>query len=79
MDYLINQLVINTNKYYYGMRLRGFSLGCQPERGLLGKSIGPFDDYHDVIAYDRELSEQELKEYEMERINIIDLEHENDR
>ena len=76
---LINQLAINTNKYYYGMRLRGFSPGCQPERGLLGKSIGPFDNYHDVIAYDRELSEKELREYEMERINIIDLEQENDR
>ena len=69
---LINQLAINTNKYHYGMRLRGFSPGCQPERGLLGKCIGPFGDYHDVIAYDRELTLEELEEYELDRVDNID-------
>ena len=59
--------------YVYGMRLRGFSPGAQP------KGVTWFDDdvsnyeyrtkgrrYHTIIGYDRQLFEQELKDYELD-------------
>lgn len=52
-------------KYRYGMRLRGFSIGCQPMQGL--RDV--FDDkdgrYYDILAYDRQLSPKEVEDYEL--------------
>lgn len=52
-------------RYKYGMRLRGYSIGCQPMEGL--QSV--YDDrngiYHDILEYDRMLSGQEVMEYEL--------------
>ena len=57
-------------RYYYGMRLRGFSIGCQPMEGLIGtvdmgclKTKVP---YHDVLCYARPLTEKELEDYELD-------------
>lgn len=47
--------------YKYGMRLRGFSLGCQPMNGLVGVSDED-DRYYNVISYSRELKEFLKKE-----------------
>lgn len=58
-------------KFLYGMRLRGFSIGCQPMNGLIGREERPDIDtnlYYDIIAYDRELTEEECKEYELDYI-----------
>lgn len=58
-------------KFLYGMRLRGFSIGCQPMKGLIGREDRPDIEtnlYHDIIAYDRELTEEECKEYELDYI-----------
>ena len=52
--------------YVYGMRLRGFSPGCQPMSGLLGREDDPSGRYHDVIAYDRKLSDKEVNDYELD-------------
>jgi hypothetical protein len=62
------------SKYYYGMRLRGYSIGCQPRDGLDHRE----DDtkgfrqngrrYHDILVYNRQLSEKELFAYDLDFI-----------
>lgn len=63
--------------FYYGMRLRGFSPGAQPMDGLVGclgkyqKGWMPRPDgrpYHDVLVYNRKLSQKELDDYELDYI-----------
>lgn len=48
--------------FWYEYRLRGFSLGCQPD-GFMehDDSIGK----HGAVAYDRELTEKEISDYEL--------------
>lgn len=60
-------------EYRYGMRLRGFSIGCQPKEGFIRRDDDESGYYHDIIVYDRELTEQELSDYELD-----DLQMEND-
>ena len=55
-------------EYRYGMRLRGFSPGCQPMNGLLRTEDDPLGDYWDILVYDRELTESEAKSYELDRL-----------
>ena len=55
-------------RYYYGMRLRGFSIGCQPMRGLVRREDDTTGKYHDVLVYDRPLLEQEMRDYELDCI-----------
>lgn len=50
--------------YAYGMRLRGFSPGCQPKRGFVCRLDS--NKYHDILLYDRKLTEQELRDYELD-------------
>ena len=54
--------------YTYGMRLRGFSPGCQPMTGLVERRDDPKGKYHDLLLYDRELSEKEMRDYELDYI-----------
>ena len=51
--------------YKYGMRLRGFAPLCQPMNGLVNREDDPTGKYHDVLMYDRQLTEQELRDYEL--------------
>lgn len=56
--------------YLYGMRLRGFSPMCQPTDGLIQRK----DDwcrgrYHDILVYDRKLTDKELEDYELDFID----------
>lgn len=55
-------------EYKYGMRLRGFSPMCQPKEGLLRREDSPSRRWHDVIVYNRKLTEKEVIEYELEEI-----------
>lgn len=55
-----------TTVYKYGMRLRGFSPGCQPRDGLLGREDDTNGKYYDVIAYDRKLTDKEVSDYELD-------------
>ena len=55
-------------EYYYGMRLRGFSPGCQPMDGLKRAEDGK-GKYHSILVYDRVLSEKELRDYELDYID----------
>lgn len=56
--------------YRYGMRLRGFSIGCQPKQGFFEREDDPTGKYWDIISYTRELTEQEVKQYELDFIGI---------
>lgn len=52
----------------YGMRLRGFSIGCQPKEGLIRREDDPSGRYYDILIYNRNLTDQELKDYELDHI-----------
>lgn len=52
--------------YLYGMRLRGFSPGCQPKEGFLEHKYDITGLYYDVIVYERKLTKKELDDYELD-------------
>lgn len=54
--------------FKYGMRLRGFSLGCQPMKGFVERLDDTTGRYYDVLVYDRKLSDKELADYELDYI-----------
>ena len=51
--------------FEYGMRLRGFSIGCQPMNGLICRKDSYCKDYHDIIVYDRKLTDEEIRHYSL--------------
>ena len=55
-------------KYIYGMRLRGFSIGCQPMDGFQERRDDFTGKYYDLLVYNRKLSEDELRAYELDFI-----------
>ena len=52
--------------YKYGMRLRGYSIGCQPTKGFVDRKDDPSGKYYDILVYKRKLSDQELNDYELD-------------
>lgn len=60
--------------YVYGMRNRGFSLGCQPMDGLLTRQDDPSGKYFDLLIYDRKLTEHECLAYELDCVGKMLLE-----
>ena len=56
--------------YRYGMRLRGFAPGCQPMEGLIGCEDGRTGRYHAVLLYRRELTEREVRNYELDFLGV---------
>lgn len=58
-------------EYLYGMRLRPAGPGCQPIKGLLRIAPGG-GRYHDLLIYDRKLSDEECEEYELDYINDVE-------
>lgn len=57
-------------RYEYGMRHRGFSIGCQPMNGLIERKDDKTGRYHDILVYDRQLTEKELYDYELDYIGL---------
>ena len=53
-------------EHKYGMRLRGFSIGCQPMDGLIRREDDIVGKYHDILVYDRPLTEGERINYELD-------------
>lgn len=51
-------------EYVYGMRSRGFSLGCQPMEGFVRREDSV--RYYDLLVYDRKLTEEEVKNNELD-------------
>ena len=56
----------------YGMRLRGFSMGCQPMRGLIERQDDPTGKYWDILVYDRKLTPEEVRSYELDELEKYD-------
>ena len=50
----------------YAMRLRGFSIGCQPMKNFIKRIDDPTGQYHDIICYCEKLSDTDLVEYELD-------------
>lgn len=64
--------------YRYGMRLRGFSLSCQPMVGLVCvEDPQTGSKYHDILVYNRKLHQEELDKYELDFLEE-DKEEKND-
>lgn len=55
--------------FKYGMRLRGFSIGCQPMCGFVERLDDETGKYWDILIYNRQLTEQEIFDYDLEVIN----------
>lgn len=55
-------------EFRYGMRLRGFSPGCQPMKGLLRREDGD-KRYYDILVYNRPLTDTELRDYELDALD----------
>ena len=54
--------------YKYGMRLRGFSMGCQPMRGLVERQDDQTGKYWDILIYDRKLTPEEVRSFELDEL-----------
>lgn len=54
--------------YLYGMRLRGFSPGCQPTNGFIDCREDIMGEYYNVLAYNRMLTRQEMRDYDLDFI-----------
>lgn len=63
--------------YEYGMRLRGFSPGAQPMKGLLAAHPVQYVQYPrgygkrkywSVLTYNRQLTDKEMQNYELDFI-----------
>lgn len=48
----------------YGMRLRPFSIGCQPMQGL--EKVEDDSKYWNILTYNRKLTEEEIRDYELD-------------
>lgn len=56
-------------KFVYGMRLRPFSMGCQPS-GVAEVSEYNTGRYWNILYYKRKLTEAEIREYELDYIGV---------
>ena len=56
-------------RYKYGMRLRGFSPGCQPMDGFVERLDSR--DYWDELVYNRKLTDKEVRCYDLEYIGEV--------
>lgn len=57
--------------YKYGMRLRGFAPMCQPKEGWVDRLDDTTGRYHDILVYDRKLTDKELNDYELDYLEEI--------
>lgn len=51
-------------RFTYGMRVRGFSIGCQP-KGVIVRADDPTDRFYDLITYNRQLTAEETEHYSL--------------
>ena len=64
--------------YKYGMRMRGFSIGCQPMNGLVERQDDTSGLFYDILVYDRLLTQKEIDDYELDRIVDVSRERRTD-
>ena len=65
-------------EFRYGMRLRGFSIGCQPMDGFLRREDDVTGKYHDILVYGRQLTEQEVYAYGLDELTWFALQETSD-
>ncbi|MBO5918749.1 MAG: hypothetical protein J6Q14_08295 [Oscillospiraceae bacterium] len=58
--------------YAYGMRLRGFSPGCQPIDGLVERVDSNTEKYYDILLYNHPLTDKEISDYDLTYIPVLD-------
>lgn len=58
--------------YKYGMRLRGFSIGCQPMEGFYERIDDHTGRYYDILVYDRMLTGAEVADYELTYLGKVE-------
>ena len=63
---------MDDKKYAYGMRERGFSLGCQPMAGLIGRVDDMSGEYYDILVYSRKLTPAEVRDFELEYLGEVE-------
>lgn len=56
--------------YIYGMRLRGFSPGCQPKEGFLERRDSNLKQYWDILVYERKLTGREMNQYSLDYLGM---------
>ncbi len=52
--------------HVYGMRLRGFSHGAQPQDGWLETEDDPLGDYWNILIYGRRLERKEQEAFDLD-------------
>lgn len=57
--------------FKYGMRLRGFSIACQPKEGFYDRQDDNTGKYWDILIYDRKLTDKEVNDYELDYIGEV--------
>lgn len=57
-------------EYVYGMRLRGFSPGCQPKDGFLERRDSNLKQYWDILVYERKLTGREMNQYSLDYLGM---------
>lgn len=58
----------NRSEFTYGMRSRGYSIGCQPMDGLIRTQPDANCNFHDILIYNRELTDDEVRHYSLTRL-----------
>jgi len=46
---------------------------CQPKAGFVERQDDPTGKYYDILVYNRELTEKELSDYELDRLEDWDV------
>lgn len=57
-------------RYVYGMRLRGFSPGCQPKDGFVERRDDANGRYWDMLVYSKKLSQKDERNYDLDYIGM---------
>lgn len=57
--------------FKYGMRLRGFSIGCQPMNGLDHAEDDLTGTYWNILFYNRKLDETEMSDYSLDYVGEV--------
>lgn len=55
--------------YFYGMRLRPYSIGCQPMKNLINAAEDPSDRYYNILEYSEPLSAEDIRHYSLDDLH----------
>lgn len=58
-------------KHFYGMKARPLSIGCQPKDYERVVEFAVKGKYYDIIAYTRKLTDEEVKDFELDYLGTV--------